>query len=74
MLIQIHENEKLIEIHLGWNRQKWVWPDWSQDSKSAYISRMKRKRKLTFCGTNSGKLKVVSMFCRWALSKINVAF
>ena len=49
ILIQVHKNQKLIEIFLDKHGQKWVWPVWSWDSKSDCISRMNRWNKPIFC-------------------------
>ena len=70
MLIQIHEDQKLIEKCLGGQGQKWLWPLRLWDSKTGCISRMNRLNKVMFCILESC---VTSMIFQLVWSKMNVA-
>ena len=67
MLMQIHENQKLIKKFLEGHGQKMSVGVWSRDFRFDCISRMNRWNKLIFLHacTSSGKLKVASMIFGW---------
>ena len=74
MLIRIHINWKVIKIFLVGCGQRWVWPVLSQNTEIDCISRMHWWNELIlYAGSNSGKLKVISMIFRWPWSKMGMS-